>query len=115
MALPIEDFEATTTRQATDTMWSHRTCFLTIARYLNGDLDGALGNMRDLIDLRPSIRGYRRLHAHLLQEAGELELAGQEKALAATLSGEPNYHVQPLPLPEAHRWINEFLAPDSSA
>lgn len=111
----IEDFEATTTRQTTDTMWSHRTCFLTIVRYLSGDLDGALGNIRELIDLRPSIRAYRRLYAHLLQEAGELDLSNREKALAATLSGDPNYHVQPLPLPESDLWVNEFLAPDKEA
>lgn len=62
---------------------------------MNGkDYADALTTRRDLTDLKPSVRGFRKLLILALRELGDDVSADREEALTHALPDEPNFFMQ---------------------
>lgn len=101
------------TQQLSDPYWAYRVFHKAVAQFCGDDHAGALATLRDLVDLKPSVRGFRKLLILTLRASGDIEAADGEEAKANTLPDEANFHVQKPPLPDSHSWLFEALAPGS--
>jgi class 3 adenylate cyclase len=108
----VVEFEAGT-QQAKDTYWAYRVFHKAVAQFCGEDHVGAIATLRDIIDLKPSVRGFRKLLILSLRAMGDDAKADQEEALARELPDEPNFFVQEPPLPDSHIWLRDKLAPGS--
>jgi tetratricopeptide (TPR) repeat protein len=102
------------TQLTSDPYWAYRVFHKAVAQFCDDDYASALATLRDLIDLKPSVRGFRKLLALALRASGDLAAADAEEANAQALPDEPNFHVQKPPLPASHSWLLEVLAPGAN-
>jgi len=102
------------TQLASDPYWAYRVFHVASAQFCGEDYAGALTTLRDLIDLKPSVRGFRKLLVLALRAAGDVATAEAEGTKADALPDEPNFHMQKPPLPVSHSWLLEVLAPGSN-
>jgi hypothetical protein len=84
-----------------------------VAQYCGEDYAGAVATLNDLIDLKPSVRGFRKLLILALREAGNETAAEREAAAAGAFPDEENFFLQEPPLPTSHMSLREMLAPGS--
>ncbi|MFY9210742.1 MAG: hypothetical protein WAO69_06415 [Aestuariivita sp.] len=81
------------------------------AQFCGGDYEGTIATLREMIELKPSVRGFRKLLVLALREVGRETDAAQEEARASTLDNGENFCVQEPAIPETHLWIRKALAP----
>jgi class 3 adenylate cyclase/tetratricopeptide (TPR) repeat protein len=101
------------TQQTNDPYWSYRVFHKAVAQYCGEDYAGAVATLNDLIDLKPSVRGFRKLLILALREAGNETAAEREAAAAGAFPDEENFFLQEPPLPTSHMSLREMLAPGS--
>ena len=94
-----------------DPYWAYREFHKAVAQFCGNDHSATIATLRDLIDLKPSVRGFRKLLVLALQATGDDEAAENEEAAAQELPDEPNFFVEEPPLPDSHIWLRELLAP----
>ena len=98
-----------------DPYWAYREFHKAVAQFCGDDHSGAIVTLRDLIDLKPSVRGFRKLMVLALKASGDDEAAALEEEAARGLLDEPNFFVEEPPLPDSHFWLREKLAPGSAS
>ena len=96
-----------------DPFWTYRRLHMAVAQYCGEDFQGAVSTLREMIDLKPSVRGFRKLLILSLWQLGRHEDAQREEALAADLDDGENFFVQEPTLPDSHLWLRKALAPGS--
>jgi tetratricopeptide (TPR) repeat protein len=101
------------TQQANDPYRAYRVFHKAVAQYCGEDHAGAIATLNDLIDLKPSVRGFRKLLVLALRASGDEAAAERAKAAAEALPDEPNFFMQEPPLPDSHLDLREKLAPGS--
>ena len=101
------------TRQVNDPYWAYRVFHKAVAQYCAKDYSGAIATLNDLIDLKPSVRGFRKLLILALKESGNKAAAEREAVAADALPDKPNFFMQEPPLPMSHIGLRERLAPGS--
>jgi TolB-like protein len=95
-----------------DPYWTYRRFHMAAAQFCGEDFEGTIATLREMIELKPSVRGFRKLLILALKGAGKDTEAEQEEALAARLDKGENFFVQEPALPETHLWVRNALAPD---
>ena len=106
----VAEFDAAT-QQSNDPYWVYKTFHKSVAQFCGEDYSGTIETLRTLIDLKPSIRGFRKLLVLALKATGEDEEARREEESAMLLPDKPNIHVLEPPLPDTHLWLRDALAP----
>ena len=96
-----------------DPFWTYRRLHMAVAQYCGEDYQGAVSTLREMIDLKPSVRGFRKLLVLSLWQLGRHEDAQREEALATDLDDGENFFVQEPTLPDSHLWLRKALAPGS--
>ncbi len=96
-----------------DPFWTYRRLHMAVAQYCGSDYEGAVSTLREMIDLKPSVRGFRKLLVLSLWQLGRHEEARKEESLATQLEDGENFFVQEPTLPDSHLWLREALAPGS--
>ncbi len=96
-----------------DPFWTYRRLQMAVAEYCGADYEEAVSTLREMIDLKPSVRGFRKLLILSLWQLGHHDEARKEEALAAQLEDGENFFVQEPILPDTHLWLREALAPGS--
>lgn len=94
-----------------DPYWTYRRFHMATAQFCGGDYEGTIATLREMIELKPSVRGFRKLLVLALREVGRETDAAQEEARASTLDNGENFCVQEPAIPETHLWIRKALAP----
>lgn len=95
-----------------DPYWTYRRFHMAAAQLCAEDYEGTIATLREMIELKPSVRGFRKLLILALQAAGRDAEAGQEQRLAEKLDDSENFFVQEPALPDSHLWLREALAPE---
>ncbi len=98
-------------QQTSDPYWPYRAFHKAVAQFCGEDYAGAVSTLDDLIDLKPSIRGFRKLLIIALKAMNDETRAKQEEMAAEALPDEPTFSVQEPPLPDSHLWLRNELAP----
>jgi adenylate cyclase len=99
------------TKQSSDPYFAYRVFHKAVAQFCGEYYDDSIATLRDLIDLKPSVRGFRKLLVLALRAAGNEKAAKIEEVKEQTLPDGPNFYVQKPPLPYSHLWLHEVLAP----
>lgn len=107
----VAEFRAGTALK-NDPYWTYRRFHMAAVQFCGGDHDGSISTLREMIELKPSVRGFRKLLILALREAGSNEEADKEEAQAANLDDGENFFVQEPALPDSHLWLREALAPE---
>lgn len=106
----VEELDAGT-QQINDPYWAYRVFHKAVALFCDNNYRGSIATLNELIDLKPSVRGFRKLLILSLRASGAIEAAEGEEVKANALSDEPNFHLQRPPIPDSHLWLQEALAP----
>ena len=96
-----------------DPYWSYRRLHMAVAQFCGEDYEGANSTLKEMIDLKPSVRGFRKLLILSLRELGRDAEARDEEKAAALLDDGENFFVQEPTVPDSHLWLREALAPGS--
>jgi hypothetical protein len=99
------------TKQSNDPYWAYRVFHKAVAQFCGEYYEDSIATLRDLVDLKPSVRGFRKLLVLALRAAGNEKAAEVEEEKERTLPDGPNFFVQKPPLPDSHLWLHEALAP----
>lgn len=94
-----------------DPYWTYRRFHMATAQFCGGDYAGTIATLREMIELKPSVRGFRKLLVLALKEASRDTEAVQVEAQALSLDNGENFFVQEPAIPETHLWMREALAP----
>jgi TolB-like protein len=111
-AQAVAEIEAGT-QQTNDPYWAYRVFHKAIAQFCDEDYPDTLDTLRDLIDLKPSVRGFRKLLILTFKTQKDEAAAKREEAAMRGLPDEPNFNVQEPPLPDSYIWLRDMLAPGS--
>jgi adenylate cyclase len=98
-----------------DPYWSYRRLHLAVAQYCGEDYEGTISTLKEMIDLKPSVRGFRKLLVLALKALGRDTEAQKEEAAAALLDDGENFFVQEPTVPDSHLWLLEALSPGSAS
>lgn len=96
-----------------DPYWAYRRFHMAVAQFCGADYEGSIATLREMIDLKPSVRGFRKLLVLALKEAGHADEAQREEAAAAKLDDGENFFVQDPAVTDSHLWLRKALAPHS--
>jgi tetratricopeptide (TPR) repeat protein len=98
-----------------DPYWAYRRLHMAVAQYCGEDYEGTIATLKEMIDLKPSVRGFRKLLILALKELGREAEAETEEKAAALLDDRENFFVQEPTVPDSHLWLRKALAPGSSS
>ena len=101
------------TQLTNDPYWAPRVFNKATAQHCAEDYSGAIDTLRDLIDMRPSVRGYHKLLVLSLQASGDSAAAAREEEKIHGLDPGPNFFCQEPILPDSHRYLRNEIAPQS--
>lgn len=110
----VEEIEAGTAL-TNDPYWAYRRFHQAVAQFCGDNHVGAIATLKDLIDIKPSVRGFRKLMVLALRAVGDDKAANEEEEAAKALLDVPNFFVEEPPLPDSHIWLREQLAPEVPA
>ena len=96
-----------------DPYWTYRRFHMATAQFCGGDFGGAIETLNEMIELKPSVRGFRKLLVLALGADGREAEASREQELASRLDNGENFFVQEPALPESHIWMRAALSPHS--
>lgn len=96
-----------------DPYWAYRRLHLAVAQFCGEDFEGTISTLKEMIDLKPSVRGFRKLLILALKALGRDQEAQAEEAAAALLDDGENFFVQEPTVPDSHLWLRKALAPGS--
>ncbi|WP_050932073.1 adenylate/guanylate cyclase domain-containing protein [Aestuariivita boseongensis] len=96
-----------------DPYWTYRRLHMAVAQFCGEDFEGTISTLKEMIDLKPSVRGFRKLLILSLKALGRDTEAQKEEQAAALLDDGENFHVQEPTVPDSHLWLREALAPGS--
>ena len=96
-----------------DPYWSYRRLHMAVAQYCGGDYEGTISTLNEMIDLKPSVRGFRKLLILSLKALGRDAEAQKEEGAASLLDDGENFFVQEPTIPDSHLWLREAMAPGS--
>ncbi len=97
-----------------DPYWAYRRLHMAVAQYCGEDFEGTIATLNEMIDLKPSVRGFRKLLILALKALGRDAELQREGNAAALLDDGENFFVQEPTVPDSHLWLREALAPGSS-
>jgi len=97
-----------------DPYWAYRRLHMAVAQYCGEDYEGTISTLKEMIDLKPSVRGFRKLLVLALKALGRDAEVQDEETAAALLDDGENFFVQEPTVPDSHLWLREALAPGSS-
>ena len=98
-----------------DPYWSYRRFHFAVAQYCAEDYEGTITTLKEMIDLKPSVRGFRKLLILALNALGRDAEAREEEAAAAVLDDGENFFVQEPTVPDSHLWLRQALSPGSTS
>lgn len=101
------------TELRSDPYWSYRRFHLAVAQYCGEDYEGTISTLKEMIDLKPSVRGFRKLLILALKALGRDAEAQEEETAAALLDDGENFFVQEPTVPDSHLWLRQALSPGS--
>jgi len=114
-----EDFEKAVkamskgTELRNDPYWAYRRLHMAVAQFCGEDFEGTISTLKEMIDLKPSVRGFRKLLVLALKALGRDAEAQTEDQAAALLDDGEKFFVQEPTVPDSHLWLREALAPGS--
>jgi class 3 adenylate cyclase/tetratricopeptide (TPR) repeat protein len=96
-----------------DPYWAYRRLHMAVAQYCGADYEGAVSTLKEMIDLKPSVHGFRKLLILSLKALGRDAEAQTEDQAASLLDDGENFFVHEPIVPDSHLWLREALAPGS--
>lgn len=95
-----------------DPYWTYRRFHMAAAQFCAANYQGTIETLREMIELKPSVRGFRKLLVLALKYDGREDEASDQEQMASKLDNGENFFVQEPALPDSHLWLREALAPE---